>query len=237
MRIATWNMQGAKADNESSFPYLCSIINSKKIDVMCLQECGYLSGRFNWNKDMHFSDVYYDECNIGKIANPNIYTVLYTEWGDTNNRCSLAIMVNNNYINKYCYSLYIPGDNSTRPVLGIFVKLLNCGFYTVHCPSGNQNFAQKYIDSALNIMKKNINSGIFKNFVVAGDFNINATEYKEITGVNMFYPIDNRNKAKITQKSGDCLDYCVTNRQISPKSAEVENMQTYSDHNMVIFDF
>ena len=243
MRVATWNMQGASAYGENSFLLLNSILNGENIDVMCLQECGCLSDRLDWEPDEN-PNIKHSEYYIPTRSRGVAYHVLHCEWGNSNDRCSLAIIIKGVYFNELCYSLYFKYSDDTRPLLGVYIKDFDCGFFTAHCPSGVSKFAQTYINQGLSVIKKDKANNIFSKFVVAGDFNIRAKDFTEIIGVKKHYPMNKSGEPVDTQKSGGCLDYCVTNSCLNPNNIEILDFGKYgqdgkdhSDHKMVIFDF
>lgn len=244
MRIATWNMQGNTYDNVfSSFNEAKARMYHNNIDVFCLQEIGNIFSVLNqgeaWERLDDLSPNFYLLRNYeihtqSRSMRVNIYYICF---GDSNLRCSMAIMVKSELdtINP----AYIPYNDNVRPVFGVLLND-NTAIYNIHAPSGTPYFAATVLKNTLEqigLLKTGYE--ISRTFLL-GDFNCQPgfLVNKNIIFENqVFCHLDQNNYPSATQRSGNCLDFGVTlepgRYNVKP---EIEQNAAFSDHIQVTFE-
>lgn len=242
MKVSTWNIQGnAYAETCSTFAEAKARMLKENIDVFCLQEVGPLLKfrGYDWTKlDYRFPDFYCAyNVPIGTQSRGKKINIYYVEFGKVNFRCSMAILVNSE-MDSGNWAYINPLINcDIRPVIGILLKN-NVGIYNIHAPSGNDKFAKHIIDNTIieiNRLKQGYNIG---NVLLIGDFNCSpllfSTNELALFQMKTYYNVDNNNVLP-TQRSGNCLDYCISSD--APYNMAISNNGAFSDHSQVSFEF
>lgn len=239
MKVSTWNIQGQNYNNAfSSYTEAKNRMLNNEIDVLCLQEAGNL---FNiipcprW--EILNNGLYCIGDRIGSQSRGADICVYYAPWGNVNERCSLAILVKQS-MNLWNSAIFFPEQNC-RPVIG-FVTAENVAVYNIHAPSSNNaaNFVKKALTNISYLHQTHNN--LFQHIILTGDFNCNPSEvmnflyHNPILNYRCYAPVY-KDKFVPTQKSGNCLDYCVASKNVTGVEILNEN-SAYSDHLQVIFN-
>lgn len=244
MKIGTWNIQGELYNDKSSSSYLQAKTKMIKndLDVLCLQETGLIEKNNQVEMKLYnnkrFTKI--EKLNIGTHGRPFYVNCYKYYFGDTDYRCSMAILVKCDIDENQPAIMYI--GNNLRPVFGILLNT-NIAIYNIHAPSTNGSpYTINYIKSAIrdvsNILNKyNVNEGI-----LVGDYNATpdtlgcALQKDPNIQAHIFAPKNNKGYEQ-TQKEGGCLDYCCCINNSNIPKISVDSDAAFSDHRTVIFDF
>lgn len=235
MLIATWNSQGYKFCEG----YIDKFLRECSLDVLCIQECGNLSGFFT-NPDTYIcrNDMY-----ITKHGN---YYLIYYPWSN-HSRCSMAVMVKENYIieSATLFEVVIPrrkvselleeteddkNDNEHRKGIRPIMRIrINTGLTSVtvcntHLPSGCPSFARRIGYSFLTGYKPS-------NFIMVGDMNSLPDDWNLPTHIH----VETAGKTYSWDNLSKCYDYCITD--IGRPYAHDTYYPGNSDHLAAIFEF
>ena len=230
--LVTYNMQGGgnwvnvgpmlsglQVPNPNN-PYQSLYIRA---DVLCLQECGS-------PPDPYGAATVVDAANHVNTLDYRGSKIYWVEWGNANNRCSLAV-VTPHTITKWHV---MPVGAHLRPLLGLKIsfpgRAKSTWVYSGHMPSGNHNFASACAYDA-------IMSGQFTgDWILAGDFNCTPAEFTNPPGGRAWVATDGApvHSGGATHQGGNTLDYAV-----SPKVALTyfATQLMSSDHAAVWFNF
>lgn len=239
MIVCTWNSQGYKFGNG----IIQNLLKNEGcyIDILCLQECGYLSNIcFTHRKN----NVYYGIWKLDKNAN---YHVLYYPWRG-GNRCSMTILIRETIMieqfacltpiasSQYAYEEQTESDTGEdqdrkglRGMLHVRLDVSGRKYRVanVHLPSGAPKFARKigYTFLSMYFMRTD-------NVIMIGDFNTEPNSWNRNILGNIYKFCGENNITHYNPPK--CLDYMITTI-----ISEISSKVVYpgdSDHAAVIFE-
>lgn len=164
MKLATWNVQGAHTQDESTWQLgVKSFVVSSGIDVLCAQEFGLAPGDANHVQAFPNNiDLY----AIGTQRRTQYYLLLY-EWDTGSHRVNPAIVWKENLTpnpgNAVVWTA--PGSNNGRRAIGVTIN--GRTYYCLHVKSGG---GPNTVQDAVGLLN-NVN-GNANNWVAAGDYNL-----------------------------------------------------------------
>ena len=201
MLIATINMQGGNKWAET-------LSATKDADFICLQECGSLPSA--WNAQSQGNSVSTAFVNLGTEMSMNYFHVVHYEFGNTNDRCSLAVL-GRPATGKW--NLVSHTNAGLRPLIGLEASN-GAWVYSIHAPSGNHN-------AAAGVAKSLIGKISQTSWVVAGDYNCPPSKMGGSGGTVVA-------SGTSTQQSGNELDYIVHSNNL--KGEHKKAFSVGSDH-------
>lgn len=216
MQLQTWNMQGG--NNWQQVEGLASGKPGCPM-VICLQECGTPPNYKLLQTLPNGIQIY--SVQIGTISRGSTFYLIYKEWGASNIRCSLAILGEAAYLDKWIGRTWLQNGSSdgTRPMLGLEVEK-DCWVFCVHAPSGNHKAAAGHTAAQINRAVGQVSSNS-PSWVCAGDFNAPPDLMKA-------YGFDVTAPSHATQQSGNILDYFVSTSDTTVEMMDCKS--AVSDH-------
>lgn len=220
--IATWNLQGSSAANESKWN-----INIRQLlsgddaaDILMVQEAGSLptsarsTGRVVQPPEVGIPIEEYT-WNIGTTSRPNTFYIYYSRLDVGANRVNLAIVSRSR-----AEDVYVIRSGTTvltaRPAIGI--RIGNDAFLSAHALSPRGTDAVSLIQNVYSFF----NSDPQRNhisWILAGDFNRSPTNLQ--AALQPEQTVDRATliiaPTEATHRSGNILDYAIShNATISP---------------------
>lgn len=222
MNTATWNMLGAKHSQENKWNEgVKNLIAQKKLDYLCLQECGGMPDSAELIKE-NFNN----QQDLMLYAWNRLYVLFYA-WDVHGNRCNLAIITP--YQPVEALVVYPGGPKEWRPAIGCTTAQHKEWIFSLHAISPNGPDA---VDLLIAI-SKSVQSN---TWIALGDYNRephNLEAALQHKGLN--YEVnppdaDTFNTDEPTRK----LDYAVSPKR---RSKGIRTGIILSDHFPVYFQF
>lgn len=207
MFLVTMNMQGGNKWAEA-------LGKAKLADFICVQECGRLPQ--GWKQVRRGNNLTAAIAKLGTKKRPNDFVVAHYTFGNTYQRCSLAVL------GKQAtgrYELIMHYKKGLRPLVGLEASG-GTWVYSIHAPSGNHK-------AAAGVAKTLLGEIAHKRWVVAGDFNCPSEKMKSKSWVVV-------SSGKSTQQSGNELDFLVHSKKV--KAAYKSTISVGSDHWGLVYE-
>ncbi|MEM5426239.1 cytolethal distending toxin subunit B family protein [Paraburkholderia sp. BR14263] len=260
-RVVTWNLQGASASTESKWNVNIrnvllgnqdggSAPNSRRIDVMTIQEAGSLPDSITVNPPLPLDGRLVNPdgvvapineylWNLGTRARPINYYVYFSRVDTGANRVNLAIISRDRA--DQVLLLRPRAWSGARPILGI--RLGSDYYFGVHSLSNGGSDSGAIVARVWEYFNQN---QIADQWLISGDFNRNPDSLRGLLQRN--YPQEYRNvtfqnQDRPTQRSGGNLDYGVAGQINNPSGGPNFNCNLFtpslmgqlaSDHSPVL---
>lgn len=248
MTIVSWNTQGNAFDQGK----LKGLVTKYDPDIICLQECGKLSGTYDIERYSKLGQICCGFCNLGTQYRKKEYRIFYYPWRNEC-RCTMATLVKAEFdvekaslidsehkssssesrnhldlLSEEGDDLFNENNSDRKGIRAMLQTVIDIGndcflsVNNVHLPSGCPKFAMRVAKSYLNKCRN-------YRAVMIGDMNIPADMWKNET---ISYRLVAPNKG--THQGGRILDYAFTD--IGDASIDVDDDFRNSDHLAIILN-
>lgn len=246
--VATWNLQGSSATNESKWNISVRqlVSGEQGADIVMIQEAGSLP--VSATRTMRVVQpvgvgIPIEEYvwNLGTARRPNLMYIYYARLDVGANRVNLALLSRFRADDVFVIGSGVPVLQA-RPAIGI--RLRNDVFFSAHALSSGGADAARLVQNVYQFFATPERNHI--NWMLVGDFNRSPTSLQTALSAE---PAVNNNTLIVaptepTHRSGNILDYAVihnarTQRQTTAVSASIMfnrfRSQIVSDHFPVSF--
>ncbi|MGP1560991.1 MAG: cytolethal distending toxin subunit B family protein [Helicobacteraceae bacterium] len=209
-KIATWNLQGSSASNESKWNISVRqiITGSNAADILALQEAGSLpttaraTGRSA--RTQSGLEVAEYEWQLGSVSRPQNVFIYFSQTDIGGNRVNLAIVSR-----QRADELIIlpPPTTVSRPIIGIVIG--NEAFMNIHALASGGGDSAAFINTVAShfSLRPNI------TWMVMGDFNANPERVRVNLDLSIRSRVEILAPPSSTQRSGGVLDWAVVGNQ------------------------
>lgn len=218
--IATWNLQGSSATNESKWNINVRqlLTGSDAADILMVQEAGTLpstavrTGRVVQPEQVGIPIEEYT-WNIGTASRPNLFFIYYSRIDVGANRVNLAIVSRQRATDVHVITSGVPVLQA-RPAIGI--QIGNDAFFSAHALSSGGADAVRLVQNVNNFFAVEERRHI--SWMLVGDFNRSPTNLQ--AALRGEPSVDNNTiiiaPTEPTHRSGNILDYAIAHNATIP---------------------